>query len=237
MKIKFVPIITAILCAQGFTALRCTAQSVPNLINYQGRLTDQTGAALPQGLYQIQFRLWDSPTASVTNDLIWGQQQTLTVQSGGVFATILGSGGTQILGANPAVNDLSFAFTQSNRYIGVTVVSSNGVSISGASEILPRHKSSRLRSQFDRLQHKQRILPSKGCPQELRCPFAAQAFRWVFFCVTAARSVEPIMRHCFLLSAPATVPEMGQRHSTFQISVSEVCSVPELAELMLLDDR
>jgi microcystin-dependent protein len=138
MKIKILTIATAILAAHGFTAIRCAAQSVPNLINYQGRLTDQTGAALPQGQYQIQFRLWDSPTATNTSDLIWGQQQTLTIQSNGMFATIFGSGGIAIPGA--ATNDLSFAFVQSNRYFGLTVVTSNGVSIAGASEILPRQQ-------------------------------------------------------------------------------------------------
>lgn len=138
MKLKVFTIVTAILAVPGFSSLRCVAQSVPNLINYQGRLTDQTGTALPQAVYQIQFRIWDSPTATNTGDLIWGQQQTLALQSNGAFATILGSGGTAIPGA--ATNDLSFAFSQTNRFIGVTVVSSNGITISGASEILPRQQ-------------------------------------------------------------------------------------------------
>jgi len=137
---KIFIIATGVLPMLAFTGLLSHAQSVPNLINYQGRLTDQTGAGLPPGQYQIQFRLWDSPTATNNSDLIWGQQQTLTVQPTGVFATILGSGGTAIPSTTPAVNDLSFAFTQSSRYIGLTVISSNGIAISGASEILPRQQ-------------------------------------------------------------------------------------------------
>jgi len=140
MKIKLLTTIAAILAVHGFMAIRSSAQSVPNLINYQGRLTDQTGAALPQGLYQIQFRLWDSPTATNSIDLIWGQQYTLAVQTNGVFATILGSGGTAISGTTPTVNDLSYAFTQSNRFFGLTVISSNGVNIGAASEIMPRQQ-------------------------------------------------------------------------------------------------
>jgi len=118
----------------------CHAQVVPNLINYQGRLTDQTGAGLPAAIYQIQFRLWDSPTSTGTSSFIWGQQVNVTVQSNGIFAVMLGSGGTPIANPTPAVNDLSFAFGQPNRYMGITVVTSNGSAITGASEILPRQQ-------------------------------------------------------------------------------------------------
>jgi len=117
------------------------AQSVPSMINYQGRLTDQTGAGAAAGTYVVQFRLWDSPTATATNDLVWAQQQTVTVQANGGFSTILGSSsGSQVSGATPQVNDLSLAFGQTNRYIGVTVTSSNGVAIPAPSEILPRQQ-------------------------------------------------------------------------------------------------
>src|ERR1022692_2927617 len=124
---------TACLLAMLSSAL---AQSVPPLINYQGRLTDQTGAALAAASYGLQFRLWDGPSAAGTNDLIWGQQQTVAVQSNGVFNVILGSpGGTPISGVTPVFNDLSLAFAQSNRYIGVTAISSNAFPIPAAGEI------------------------------------------------------------------------------------------------------
>jgi len=113
-------------------------QSVPNLINYQGRLTDQTGAALAPGPYSLQFRLWDSPSVSSAN-LIWGQQQNVTVQSNGVFNVILGThGATAISGA--AVNDLTFAFYGTNRFLGVEVISSNGLQVTAPTEIVPRQQ-------------------------------------------------------------------------------------------------
>src|SRR5438045_7326993 len=117
-----------LLCAFPFSVRLSTfAESVPSLINYQGRLTDQSGSPLPTGAHVIQFRLWDSPGA--TNGLIWGQQQNVTVQANGVFNVILGApGGTSIQGA--AVPDISFAFAASNRFLGLTVVSSNGAAIS-----------------------------------------------------------------------------------------------------------
>ena len=113
------------------------AQSVPSLINYQGRLTDTNGAPLAGGNYGIQFKLWDSPT-NLTG-LIWAQQQDVSVQASGVFNVILGApGGGAVTNPVPAVNDLAFAFTASNRFLGLKVVSRNGVSISEAGEISPR---------------------------------------------------------------------------------------------------
>jgi microcystin-dependent protein len=127
----------AVLLA-SLLALGASAQSVPSLINYQGRLTDQTGAPLAAGLYGIQFKLWDDPLAG---NLIWGQQQTVTLQSNGVFNVILGSpGGSPIPNATPAVNNLAYAFGGSNCFLGVTVVVSNEVSLPSASEILPRQQ-------------------------------------------------------------------------------------------------
>jgi len=125
------------LVAISTTAL---AQSVPPLINYQGRLTDQTGAPLTAGVYGIQFRIWDSPTATNASDLIWGQQYgNLAVQSNGVFSVILGSpGGSAIPGTSPAVNSLAYAFGSSNVFLGVTIAVSNGVALNSPSEIQPR---------------------------------------------------------------------------------------------------
>src|ERR1035438_7047483 len=123
MKNTFL-LFTACLVAISTSAL---AQSVPPLINYQGRLTDQTGASLSAGVYVIQFRLWDSATATNSVDLIWAQQQSLAVQSNGVFNVILGSPGGSSIPA--ATNNLVYAFGSSNVFLGVTVTTSNGMTI------------------------------------------------------------------------------------------------------------
>jgi microcystin-dependent protein len=129
----------ALLAFLSTSAYLVVAQSVPNLINYQGRLTDSAGMPLLPNTYGIQFRLWDTRTGS--NILVWAQEQNVTVQLGGVFNVILGSpGGSFVQGAVPAVNDLTFAFTSSNRFLGITVVSSNGIAVPSASEILPRQQ-------------------------------------------------------------------------------------------------
>src|SRR6266480_755234 len=113
------------------------AEGVPPLINYQGRLTDQAATPLAAGNYGIQFRLWDSPTATNSTDLIWGQQQNVIVFTNGVFNIILGGTGTTLGGS---ANDLTSSFGSNNRYLGITIVSSNDVTISSASEILPRQQ-------------------------------------------------------------------------------------------------
>lgn len=117
------------------------AQVVPNLINYQGRLTDQTGAPLPAGIYSVQFRMWDSPGLASMADLIWAQQQRVIIQSNGVFNVILGSpGGAPVPGVTPAVNDLAYAFPGTNCFLGLTVVSNTTGAITNPTEILPRQQ-------------------------------------------------------------------------------------------------
>jgi Phage Tail Collar Domain len=116
-----------------------TSQVVPNLINYQGRLTDQTGGPLPIGTYSIQFRLWDSPNATAVADLIWAQQQGVIIQSNGVFNVILGAPGKPpIPGA--AVTNLADAFAVPVRYLGLTVVSNSAGPILSLTEISPRQQ-------------------------------------------------------------------------------------------------
>jgi microcystin-dependent protein len=117
------------------------AQAVPALINYQGQLTTQAGASLPAGIYTIQFRLWDDTLATNVADLVWDQQQTVAVQTNGVFDVILGSlTGTPIAGSTPQANSLALAFSQSNRFLGVTVLVSNSVPLATPTEIVPRQQ-------------------------------------------------------------------------------------------------
>jgi len=117
------------------------AQSVPPMINYQGRLTSETGANLPAGGYVIQFRLWDDPVATNLTELIWAQQQSVTIQANGAFNVLLGAqGGASIPGVVAKVNDISFAFTDPNRFLGLTIVSNRTGLVGAATEILPRQQ-------------------------------------------------------------------------------------------------
>ena len=64
-----------------FTSLVVTAApaqavaGIPYRINFQGRLADSTGSALPDGLYNIKFRLFDA-ASSGTN--LWEEDRVIT---------------------------------------------------------------------------------------------------------------------------------------------------------------
>ncbi len=120
--------------------LQCHAQSVPALINYQGKLTDASGNPLPNGTYGVAVRIWNKKSSSESgNVLVWGQEYNVAVLSG-VFNVILGTPGGSLI-TNAAVNDIGFAFAESERFIGLTVTKgTNGALISGGSEIVPRQQ-------------------------------------------------------------------------------------------------
>lgn len=60
---------------------------VPQTMSYQGVLTDAGGNAVPDGNYNLTFRLYD---VAVNGAALWSEQQVVPV-SNGVFSVILGS--------------------------------------------------------------------------------------------------------------------------------------------------
>lgn len=82
---------------------------VPQMINYQGRLTDNTGAPVADGPYQVKFKIYGS--AAGFDSLWWSGFQTVQVANG-LFDYKLGS-------MAPLPNDL-FS-TDTTRYLGITV--------------------------------------------------------------------------------------------------------------------
>jgi hypothetical protein len=61
--------------------------SIPRLLSYQGRLTDSTGNPVPDGNYQLTFRLYTEETGGSP---IWTENQTVQVKNG-LFSVLLGS--------------------------------------------------------------------------------------------------------------------------------------------------
>lgn len=101
------------------TALSAQDAGVPKLINYQGRLTDAAGTALPNGNYTLKLELFDQATGG---QLVWGETRANVPLVSGIFNIILGgAGSTPVAGA--AVNDLGFAFGSSDRYLQTSIVS------------------------------------------------------------------------------------------------------------------
>lgn len=132
-----VPLLASLLAAAAVSA-----QSVPALMNYQGRLTDEAGQPLPSGTYAVQFRLWDKAVGGQPGEmLVWGEQHDVTLVDG-VFNVILGApGGVALPGG--AVNSLRFAFDGAERYLGLTLARlHDGTVLSGAQrrEIVPRQQ-------------------------------------------------------------------------------------------------
>jgi hypothetical protein len=114
------------------------ADSVPALVNYQGRLTDASANNLPDGTgYELEVRVWSAVTGGT---LVWGARYGGIVVKSGAFNLILGAaGGTPIAGA--AVNDISFAFADAGRYIGLTLTkNATAQAIASPTELLPRQQ-------------------------------------------------------------------------------------------------
>jgi hypothetical protein len=113
----------ALIClttlALATIALPTTAQVVPELINYQGLLSDASGTPLDSGSCDLVFSLYASPEATIP---IWGpevHEEAQVVQ--GRFNVILGS-----------TVSLEEAFSASDRWLGVAV--------SPEAEIMPRQR-------------------------------------------------------------------------------------------------
>ena len=70
-------------------ALAAAAQSVPQLLSYQGRLADNTAQREPvSGTLPMEFRIYGSPAGS---DLLWQESWSGVAVEDGVFSVLLGS--------------------------------------------------------------------------------------------------------------------------------------------------
>ena len=129
--------------ALSATSGRAQYAAPPQLMSYQGFLTDANGNPLgatntgPKN-YNVVFRVWDLQTGGTTNgsDELYAEQQTVTVNNG-YFSVLLGQG-TQY-NTEPHTNSLASLFYSTNanpRYVEITVL---GIGVSGANiTILPR---------------------------------------------------------------------------------------------------
>lgn len=81
--------------------------AVPELINYQGRLTDASGTPLDTTV-AMTFTIYDDPA---DGSIIWSESQTSVTVANGLFAVLLGS-------VNP-IGEVVFADTV--RYLGIKI--------------------------------------------------------------------------------------------------------------------
>ncbi len=77
-----------VLARQNASAARLAAPRIPQLISYQGRLTDpSTGDPVSDGTYDMRFCLYAGPTGG---SALWCEDQSVLVTDG-VFSVLLGS--------------------------------------------------------------------------------------------------------------------------------------------------
>lgn len=134
MKLKTsLALFTSLMLSAALSQGQATS-AVPAFISYQGRVVGadgaDVGATTPQNR-TVTFRIWSSPTASSEANLLYSEQQTVTI-SKGEFSVLMGQGnntnGTQFgftettkgPKSSPAVS-LSNVFDGTMRYLGVTV--------------------------------------------------------------------------------------------------------------------
>lgn len=133
---------SALLVLAGFMAVPVQAD-VPLRINYQGRVTDSTGALIGDGTpvnRKIIFRIWDH--ASNSTGRLWTEEQTVTIYNGD-FSVLLGAGidptGTAASESRPAL-DTVFAADGTDRFLEIMVDDGNNTIEAGDQPISPRQQ-------------------------------------------------------------------------------------------------
>lgn len=97
------------------TSYGAEAVTIPQMLSYQGKLTDTLGVPVPNGDYSVAFRLYDVPSGGSP---FWSETQNVATRDG-LFAVLLGS--VTPISAVPAGGGL---------YVGMAVA--------GGSELVPR---------------------------------------------------------------------------------------------------
>lgn len=111
--------------------------SPPDLISYQGFLTDANGTPLgnvtPKN-YDAVFRIYDASTGGT---VLWAEQQTITVDRG-QFSVMLGEGAATSQ-PRPALATVFSGTSASDRYLGTTVkgLANNDPEIAPRMRLLP----------------------------------------------------------------------------------------------------
>lgn len=104
---------------------------VPGYISYQGNVLDNTGAlvgATAPVNRKVIFRIWDHPSNAAISNLIYSEEQTVTI-SNGAFSVLVGQGvatvgsqyGYSESGKGLPTVSIADAFNGRERYLGVTV--------------------------------------------------------------------------------------------------------------------
>jgi microcystin-dependent protein len=136
MKTRIVVTVASLVigCIFG-TAFGQDVPRVPEVINYQGRLTDAGGASLAGesgGTFRLRFEIFAQATGGAAG---WAEERDAVV-IGGIFNVALGGAGGAAVGEVP--NDLGAAFAEPLRFLQSTIVS--GPTIAAPQTLAPRQQ-------------------------------------------------------------------------------------------------
>jgi microcystin-dependent protein len=140
-------LLTAAAAFQGLAEPPAITQAVtPGTVSYQGQVQNADGSAYTDGVYGIEFRLYDAASAGT---LLWGALYQPYLKNG-FFNVILGQTGvgeSPLTGcAYPAVEDFWKAVwidpnnANKNRYLGLTIVNERGTPVGTPHESFPRQQ-------------------------------------------------------------------------------------------------
>ena len=125
------------LVVASLMALAAPGVAQDRLVPFQAALTDASGTDVPDGAYDVTFRLYDVPTGGTAE---WTELHTA---ASGSAVTVVGGRVSVILGALSSFDDpdgdsdpsdsVSFAIAAGPKYLGVTI---GGL---GDAEMVPRH--------------------------------------------------------------------------------------------------
>lgn len=154
IQIRSLIAITALVSALSLQADIPTSRIPisPGQINYQGRLTTPAGAAYTNGVYNIEFRMWNASLGGTTP--LWGAKYIVYAKDG-YFNVILGSSSGMTLTTNVPTyppqelwkalwyDTSESGATANERYLGITVLQdSDGNNLPAAEiqEAFPRQR-------------------------------------------------------------------------------------------------
>ncbi|MGY8689313.1 MAG: hypothetical protein ACKVHP_16460, partial [Verrucomicrobiales bacterium] len=126
-------LILVLLLTLGISNTTSTAQitsSVPGFISYQGHVLDSSGIGIGTGTpvnRTVTFRVWDHPSNTLLANLLYSEEQTVTIADGS-FSALVGQGvatttpiGDPETAFGPPITSIADAFNDTQRYLGVTV--------------------------------------------------------------------------------------------------------------------
>ncbi len=120
-QVRTACLFAGLLFGTGTATWPASAQPVPMMINYQGRLAIAEGSPFPTADYALTVQLFDAP---VGGTLVWGPQTFdggLGAGHGAKVPVVQGHFNVVLGPVDTAGRSLTSAFTASNRFVEITV--------------------------------------------------------------------------------------------------------------------